>query len=82
MLNMILTWLIYLFFSSVEVCVVHEPEDEFKDGQGLVVVALLRLGQERGLDRLPLHLPQVRLEINVRPLKIKITLFRHFKDFL
>jgi len=34
-----------------------------------VVVALLRLGQERGLDGLTLHLPQVRLEVNVGPLK-------------
>ncbi len=36
-----------------------------------MVVALLRLGQERGLDRLPLHLPQVRFEVNVRPLERK-----------
>ena len=62
------TRFVYLFFPSTQVRIVHEPEDELEDGQRLVVVALLRLGQERGLDGLPFHLPQVRLEVDVGPL--------------
>ena len=50
---------------SAEVVVVHEPEDQLEDGEGLLVVRLLALAQERCLDRLALHLPQVRLEVDV-----------------
>lgn len=64
----------HLLLSPAEVVVVHEPEDELEDGQRLVVVALLRLGQERRLDRLALHLPQVRLEVDVGPLESWVTL--------
>ena len=69
---------VYLFFPSTEVGIIHEPEDELEEGQGLVVVALLWLGQERGLDGLTLHLPQVGFEVDVGPLQETET--RHY-DF-
>ena len=45
------------------------PEDEFEDGQGLLEVRVLGLGQEWGLDGFPLHLPQVGLEVDVGHLR-------------
>ena len=61
--------LMYLFLSSVQVVIVHEPEDELEDGQRLVEVGVLVLGKERGLDRLALHAPEVSLEVDIGKLE-------------
>ena len=59
----------YLLFGPVQLLVVHEPEDDLEDVDGLPGVLVLGLGEERGGDWLAFHLPEVALEVHARDLR-------------
>lgn len=68
-----------LFSHARKFVIVHKSENEFENGQRFVVIGFLVFGQERSLDWISFHLPQVRFEIHIGHLLIyHIIMHYHF----
>jgi len=52
-----------LFSLGGQRLVVHEPQNQLENGDGIHVIGVLALVQERRFDRFSFHSPDVRLKI-------------------